>query len=351
MHVHATLTLSPSAQLAMRDARAQIDAMSLLGKEEEEEEIVQRPQTKRSGIFYLMYEAKSGANFSIFNVNAAKEVKKVEALATGREDFKEYCLRFDNDKYPACRTVDWSPLRFLYASEFNVHAAKAVIAQLKKPEVMEAHKMMGPCVDAFHMMTPPALWPDPGIDIHHHLSAAAGGNMTASDSVKMMSAMFRGRSCNTKNALTNAQEQASWGLSQLIVGITMKFDGKGKEPVQDMATLANFVALIKELPSQAMFVDFHLDNKFNTNNSKCKFTRSILPFGGPLDRVDKDGVRLYMNTSQEAEEQEKKLRKYIIENLEGQFSVAAGGGYSDQMTVYYFMTALIWDIVLKVHYP
>ena len=72
---------------------------------------------------------------------------------------------------------------------------------------------------------------------------------------------------------------------------------------------------------------------------------------GPLDRVDKDGVRLYINTSQEAEEQEKKLRKYIIENLEGQFSVAAGGGYSDQMTVYYFMTALIWDIVLKVHYP
>jgi hypothetical protein len=100
-----------------------------------------------------------------------------------------------------------------------------------------------------------------------------------------------------------------------------------------------------------MFVDFHLENKFNTNNSKCKFTRSILPFGGPLDRVDKDGVRFYMNISQEAEEQEKKLRKYIIDNLEGQFSVAAGGGYSDQMTVYYFMTtALIWDILLKVHY-
>jgi hypothetical protein len=57
-----------------------------------------------------------------------------------------------------------------------------------------------------------------------------------------------------------------------------------------------------------------------------------------------------MNISQEAEEQEKK-RKYIIDNLEGQFSVAAGRGYSDQMTVYYFMTtALIWDILLKVHY-
>ena len=295
MPAHATLTFPPSVQLAMKDAKAQLDATSLLGKEEEEEEErVQRPQTKWSGIFYVVYEAKGGANLSIFSVDAAKEVKKVEGLATGREDFKEYCLRFDNDLYPACRTVDWSPLRFLYASEFNVHAARAVIAQLKKPEVMEAHKIIGPCVDAFHLMTPPALWPDPGIDIHHHLSAAGGGNVTARDSADMMSALFRGRSCDTKNALTDAQKQASWGLSQLIVGITMKLDGKGKEPVQDMATLADFVALMKELPSQAMFVDFHLDNKFNANNSKCKFTRSILPFGGPLDRVDKDGVRLYI---------------------------------------------------------
>ena len=33
--------------------------------------------------------------------------------------------------------------------------------------------------------------------------------------------------------------------------------------------LAKYVAYIEELPSQAMFVDFHLDNKFNTSNTKC----------------------------------------------------------------------------------
>jgi hypothetical protein len=179
-----------------------------------------------------VYEAKSGANFSIFNVDAAKEVKKVEALATGREDFKEYCLRFDNDQYPACRTVDWSPLRFLYASEFNVDAAKAVIAQLKKPDVIEAHKIMRPCVDAFRMMTPPSLWPDPvQIDIHHRLSAATGGNVTASDSsFKMMSAMSLGRSYDIKNSLTDAQEQASWGLSRWQGKGIGSWQGKGTGP-------------------------------------------------------------------------------------------------------------------------
>ena len=49
-----------------------------------------------------------------------------------------------------------------------------------------------------------------------------------------------------------------------IASISLKFDGKGKEPVKeaDMPMLAKYVAYMKELPSQAMFVDFHLDNKF-----------------------------------------------------------------------------------------
>ena len=290
--------------------------------------VVERPQTQMAGIFYMMYEAEGGADFNIFNVDAAAELKKVEALATARDDFKDYCLRHDSNKYPACKTTDWSPLRFLYASQFNADAAKAVVAELKKPEVMKAHKIMGPCVDRFHMMTPQAVWPT--VDLN---------NVTA---------MFGGRSCDAADALTDAQEQASFALSQQIVAITMKFDALAEAPVQDMAALAEFVAYMKELPSQAMFVDFHLDNKFNSTNTKCKFTRSILPFGGPLDRTGEDGVRKYVNTTHLEDEQDKAIRKYIIDNLEGDFLKAAKGSYSDKITVYYFMTALIFDIFIKV---
>lgn len=44
-----------------------------------------------------------------------------------------------------------------------------------------------------------------------------------------------------------------------------------------------------------MFVDFHLDKYFNTTNTKCKFTRGIIPFGGPLEG--------YKNTGDERREQ------------------------------------------------
>jgi len=309
----------------MKDVR---DALEKESTDEGATSLVERPQTQRMGSFYLLYEAKRGADFNIFNVDAAAELAKVEALATARDDFKDFCLRHDNRLYPACKTLDTSPLRFLYASQFNVDAAKAVVDELKKPEVMKAHKIMGPCVDNFHMATPQAVWPT--VDLR---------NVTA---------MFGGRSCDVANALTDAQEEASFALSQKIVAITMKFDGQAKAPVPDMPALAEFIAYIKDLPSQAKFVDFHLDNKFTSNNTKCKFTRSILPFGGPLDRTTDGGERMYMNTTDQEDEQDAKLRKYIVDNLEGDFFKAAGRSYSDKITVYYYMTALIFDIFIKV---
>ena len=47
---------------------------------------------------------------------------------------------------------------------------------------------------------------------------------------------------------------------------------------------------------QAMFVDFHLDKYFTKTNQKCKFTRGIMPFGGPLEG--------YKNTSDSRLEQQ-----------------------------------------------
>jgi hypothetical protein len=314
----------------MDEMKREMKAKDLLGTEP----IVERPQTQMAGIFYLLYEAKKGAGFDIFNADFAKEVKKIESLATGRPDFNQFCKRFDTtstggiDQYPACDTATLSALRFMYASQFNAEEAKYVIAELQKEAVMKAHKIMGPCVDFFHLKTPQAAW-----------ETATLANVALE---------FGGRSCDSKNVLSDAEEQASFRLSQRIVAITLKLDGKGQGPVQDMATLSKFVAYMKELPSQSMFVDFHVDNQFNTSNTKSKFTRSILPFGGPLDRTDSDGVRLYLNTTHKEKKQDDATKKYIIDNLEKAFAKTASGSYSDKIQVYYFMTALIFDVFIQV---
>jgi len=131
-------------------------------------------------------------------------------------------------------------------------------------------------------------------------------------------------------------------LSKDLKAITSKFDAKGENPVNDakMPILAKFAATLKKLPSQAMIVDFHLDDTFNLTNTKCKFTRTILEFGGPLEG--------YPNTVTNETEQEKKTKAYILDKLEENFYEAAQGGYSDYITVYYFMTSLILDIILAI---
>jgi len=134
----------------------------------------------------------------------------------------------------------------------------------------------------------------------------------------------------------------SKALSKDLKAITSKFDAKGTEPVDDskMPILATFLATLKKLPSQTMLVDFHLDKTFSLNNTKCMFTRTVLPFGGPLEG--------YANTATKESEQEKKTKAYILDKLEQNFYKAAQGGYSDYVTVYYFMTSLILDIILAI---
>ena len=83
------------------------EALEKLEDDKDTEPEIEKEQTQMAGIFYMMYEAESGAAYDIFNVGAAEEIAKVEALATGRDDFKDYCLRHDSSLYPDCKKVDW----------------------------------------------------------------------------------------------------------------------------------------------------------------------------------------------------------------------------------------------------
>merc|ERR1719478_222842 len=110
----------------------------------------------------------------------------------------------------------------------------------------------------------------------------------------MMKNTFKGMTestCDPDGEIKDEDKEKSWTLSGELWAVTSKFDGKGEKPVPEakMAALAEYVAYLKELPSQAMFVDFHLDKYFNTTNTKCKFTRGIIPLGGPLEGYKNDG--------------------------------------------------------------
>ncbi len=108
-----------------------------------------------------------------------------------------------------CTNAKFSPIRFLYASEFNVDAANAVILKLKDPTkdandmtLLDAHKRMGPCYD-------------------FGLSAMAA--VAVCDNACLQN----------KCAVTPDSKTKSQALSKELKAITDKWDGKAAAPLSD----------------------------------------------------------------------------------------------------------------------
>jgi hypothetical protein len=108
-----------------------------------------------------------------------------------------------------CTSSKFSPIRFLYASEFNLDAANAVIAKLKDPTkdangmtLFDAHKRMGPCYDF---------------------------GIAAADAVCDNACLPPTKKC----AVTPESKAKSQALSAELKAITGKWDGKAPAPLSD----------------------------------------------------------------------------------------------------------------------
>lgn len=302
-------------------------AISDLKAEEEKkqsEDVKEKPMTQQVGAFIIMYEASSDADYNIFNENAAKAIREIEDIANKEPDFDKWCKRADTpgDAEGPCTTTDVSPLKFLYPSSFDNAKVQEVVDGLKNDEVRKAYIFLEERCVQF---------------------SAGGLIMNVSQP-----------SCNCGRFPTNmqtecqsaiARKQTVQELADKIRDIVSKFDGKGTEPVKQayMKTLAAFVAYMHMLPAQMRHFDFHVDKEFNTTNPKSAFSRSIISIGGPL--------RGYKNTEDRADEQEKKMKKYVVDKLEGKMYKASKGSYGDYgkyVSLYYFMTALIFEVFIKI---
>lgn len=220
----------------------------------------ERQQEKQLAIIMFIYEAKNKDDKrTIFNTEAAKALKATEDSIIAHPDFAKWCRRdYANTTTETdyqCETVNLSPIKFLYASEFDDVKAAAVVAELKKPNVFNAYKKYGRCFDF-----PP-------------LSGMTQKKREMTCDVGCISG-----ACE----ILTADKEAARIVAADMTAIQKKWDGKGTDPVQNMAVLAEYVVWTKELPSRSMTVDFFLDKNFNTTNTENTFSRTMLGFGGPL---------------------------------------------------------------------
>ena len=310
-----------SLQLALND----VSSTRQDSKDAAKPEVVDKPMSKSLDILMMLYETPD----TIFTTKSAEALKKVEDLVVNHPEFPDWCKRTyagENDTIGECDTyktpLDLSPIKFLYASEFDSEKAKAVVEKLKKPPVLAAAKKMGRCLD-------------PGIT----------RGMPVNPS-----------SCDPDNEILEEHRNDAKGALQDIHAIMLKFDGSADEPVADLTTMSELVAWLKELPTRGMFVDFVVDKNYNVSNPKSKWVRSLISFGGPLKDKDEDGTALYTNVTRDSRgPQRDKLKDWILCEKTGdckapgvyqELTKASKNSFTDGINLIYFMTTLLFDVLI-----
>jgi hypothetical protein len=120
--------------------------------------------------------------------------------------------------------------------------------------------------------------------------------------------------------------------------ITGAFDGKG-ELTEDPDEVTNFIAHLKELPSQAWKVDFHFSKEFSVDNQVSQYSRAIMFWGFPLSSE--------LGGASESKT-ETKRKDFIMDELFKTMEKYAGTGYNKEINAYYFMSALINDVFIAI---
>jgi len=136
------------------------------------------------------------------------------------------------------------------AAGFLSETTVRTLAASNPEAVFEAYKQMGRC---FESAAPPAL------------------SMTAAEWEA---------TCDPAGEISAADRELARAVSADISSIIAGWDGRGAEPVSDMAALAELVAWLRALPSRASLVDFSVAKGFNSTHLQCQYARSLIMFGG-----------------------------------------------------------------------
>jgi len=114
-----------------------------------------------------------------------------------------------------------------------------------------------------------------------------------------------------------------------------KWDGMG-ELNPNIEQVTEFMAYMKELTTKQFSVNYFLDSNFNLTNQVTMYSRSIFYWGQLL------------NGTTNEEDSETKLKKFILENLLETWTGLTDKKNNEEVQIYYFMGALIFDIIQMI---
>uniref|UniRef100_A0A7S1B9P9 SSD domain-containing protein n=2 Tax=Corethron hystrix TaxID=216773 RepID=A0A7S1B9P9_9STRA len=266
-----------------------------------------RPQEEMMDQTWWIFESET--EDGVFETRESIQVMKdAFDLYTGHEDYESYCQREYTDTNETWSNVTTTtskcmtpltPLSMYYASEWDDVTVQIVIDELEKdyPTNVLRYNFLGLCVE---------------FDV----------------------------ACSS--AMEDEDLEWATALHNNITRISDAWDGKGKL-IANHKQATEFAAYMSELNTKRGLMDFGFDKNFNITNQKSKFSRGIVFWGGPL------GNREVANYTEEREEEdEKKLKKYIVDSFLQDMNELSSENYNQDLNSYFFMGSLILEVLFDI---
>jgi len=130
--------------------------------------------------------------------------------------------------------------------------------------------------------------------------------------------------------------------------ITSKWDGQSLEIIGNITEYTEFASYLLQIPLYKFHIDLAYDKQFSTTNLISMYSRAIIPFGKPL--ASADDLRAAAGDDEDKYEAADRdaLKTYIVDNFLKDMDELADESTHEELNSYYFMGALILDVLLEI---
>lgn len=217
-----------------------------------------------------------------------------------------------------------------------------------------------PPLSALNMYYSSATWDSATVQSHIAQMKAYPDRMELLNKAVLCLRNPVGAECDVDGTVTEKEREWARELAYGLTLTILQFDGKSAL-VENITEATEFAAYVLKVAALKGAVDFSYDSEFSIENPTSKFSRAIVLWGTPLNitandnagDVDTIGKNLTIEELEKRAEDKqdadgKALKKYIVDELLDKMNSLATDETNPIINSYYFMGALILDVLLMI---
>jgi len=278
-------------------------------------------QSENGDVMYWVFEGENDEEGVFGTVNGIAAMKEALDLFLLDVNYTEYCQintdKKGSDDFGAC-LLPATALNMYYASEWDSESIASLTDELaSNSSKIPLYNMVAICIKQ----------PSTCGNVLKPL------NCTSSDLTE----------CIDASDLLWVNETTT-----KLDTITSKWDGKSLDVIGNITEATEFASYLLQIPLYKFHIDLAYDKEFSTENLISMYSRAIIPFGKPLAAAD--DLRAAAGDDEDKYEAADRdvLKTYIVDNFLKDMDELADESTHDELNSYYFMGALILDVLLEI---